>query len=282
MIQSPPPLFNRDLWKTRRARTGRQDFSAHDFLHKRAIEDLADRVEAINRTFSNALIYGARGYRDCFSAIERIQKIHWAEPLESPTSDIVLDEEKQDLRAQHYDLIISILSLHTVNDLIGAMVQYRQALKPDGVFLGVMLGGQSLATIRTLMTQAELETVGGAAVRFHPFADVKDLGNALSRAGFTLPVTDVDKVRVAYKDPIKVINDLRKMGETGMLHDRPPPLARRSAGQFLSLLSMHDGPVEFDLIYLTGWAPHRDQPKPLKPGSAKMSLAEGLKRAKTM
>jgi SAM-dependent methyltransferase len=179
--------------------------------------------------------------------------------------------------------VVSSLALHWTNDLPGALIQIRQALKPDGLFLGAILGGASLNELRQALTAAEAELSDGAGPRVAPFADTFDAAALLQRAGFALPVADLDRVTVRYEHPLKLIADLRAMGETNVLVDRARrPLSRlvlaRACEIYAQRFSDPDGKVRasFDILTLTGWAPHPGQQQPLKPGSAKMRLADAL------
>jgi SAM-dependent methyltransferase len=193
------------------------------------------------------------------------------------------DEERLPFADESLNLVVSLLSLHWANDLVGALIQIRQSLKPDGLFLGALLGGQTLTELRQCLTQAEAELLGGAGLRVSPFADVLDGAALLQRAGFALPVADLDRVTVRYGSALELIRDVRAMGESNVLVDRArKPLTRpvlaRAAEIYRDRFSESDGRVRatFDIVTLTGWAPHPDQQQPLRPGSAKMRLADAL------
>lgn len=196
---------------------------------------------------------------------------------------LVMDEELSAFAPESLDLIVSTLALHWTNDLVGALIQIRRALRPDGLFIGSVLGGATLTELRQCLLEAEAEVSGGAGPRVSPFADAFDAGALLQRAGFALPVADVDRVTVRYAHPLALLRDLRAMGETNVLRDRPRrPLSRRVLSRVLELYDQRfggpDGKVAatFEILTLTGWAPHESQQKPLKPGSAKMRLADTL------
>jgi hypothetical protein len=181
------------------------------------------------------------------------------------------------------DLVASGLSLQLVNDLPGALIQIRRALKPDGLFLGAMLGGSTLAELRTAFLVAEEEIEGGVSPRVAPFADVRDLGALLQRAGFALPVADSDIVTVTYPDPLALMRDLRAMAASNALTARRKvPLRRatlaRAIAVYRARFGLSDGrvPATFEIVTLTGWAPHESQQKPLTPGSARTRLADAL------
>lgn len=180
------------------------------------------------------------------------------------------------------DLIVSLMTLHWANDLPGALVQIRRALKPDGLFLGTLLGAGTLKELRGVLTEAELAERGGAQARVSPFADGYDGAALLQRAGFALPVSDVDRLTVTYGDLPSLIRDLRAMGETNVLAGMVRPLSRaillRAAALYAERYGDADGriPATFEIVNLAGWAPHADQPKPLPRGSAKTRLADAL------
>lgn len=197
---------------------------------------------------------------------------------------LLADEERLPFREASLDLAVSLLSLHWTNDLVGALVQIRRALKPDGLFIGALLGGATLTELRQALLVAESELGAGAGARVSPFADGFDGAALLQRAGFTLPVADVDRISVRYDHPIRLMADLRAMGETSVLIDRPrAPLSRavlaRTAEIYAERFALPDGriPATFEIVTLTGWAAHESQQTPLKPGSAKMRLADALK-----
>jgi SAM-dependent methyltransferase len=197
---------------------------------------------------------------------------------------VAADEEALPFRDGSLDLIVSALALQFVNDLPGALVQIRRALKPDGLFLAAMIGGDSLAELREAFAQAESETEGGVSPRVAPFADLRDLGGLLQRAGFALPVTDVDRVIVRYPTPLQLMHDLRRMGAANALVERHRvPLRRATLRRTLEIYGERfadpDGRVRatFEIVWLSGWAPHESQQQPLKPGSAKTRLADALR-----
>ena len=196
---------------------------------------------------------------------------------------LVVDEERLPFAPASLDLIVSSLALHWINDLVGALIQIRHALKPDGLFLGAILGGATLTELRQALTVAEVEIVGGAGPRVSPFADAHDAASLLQRAGFALPVVDVDTVTVRYGHSLSLMADLRAMGEANALFERPAtPLTRRILARadeiYRERFSQPDGRIvaTFEIITLTGWAPHESQQQPLRPGSAKMRLADAL------
>lgn len=197
---------------------------------------------------------------------------------------VVADEERLPFEPESFDLAVSALALHNVNDLPGTLIQVRRALRPDGLFLAALMGGQSLTELRQAFLRAEEETMGGVSPRVAPFVDLRDLGALMQRAGFALPVTDSDVVRVRYASMFDLIRDLRAMGATNVLTSRSrKPLRRatllRAAEIYTDMFSDPDGRVRatFEIVYLAGWVPHESQQKPLKPGSATVRLADALK-----
>jgi len=198
-------------------------------------------------------------------------------------ASLVADEERPPFADGRFDLAVSLLSLHGVNDLPGALLRIRQCLRPDGLFMGCLLGGATLTELRQAFTAAEAEVEGGASPRVAPFADVREMGGLLQRAGFALPVTDADTLTVRYGDALALMRDLRAMGLTNTLVARHrKPLRRamlmRLAAIYAERFAAADGrvPATFELIWLSGWAPHESQQKPLRPGSAKARLAAAL------
>jgi SAM-dependent methyltransferase len=196
---------------------------------------------------------------------------------------VVADEEALPFADSTLDLVVSGLSLQAVNDLPGVLVQVRRALKPDGLFLAALLGGDTLAELRQSFAVAESELEGGVSPRVAPFPDLRDLGALLQRAGFALPVTDVDRITVRYATPLGLLHDLRRMGAANpLIERRRVPLRRvtlmRAMEVYAARFADPDGKVRasFDVIWLSGWSPHESQQKPLRPGSAKKRLAEAL------
>lgn len=241
--------------------------SSYDFLRREVADRMEDRLLDINRQFDVVLDIGARfGKRS-------------AEEVALPNDNDVLDAEPNS-----FDLVVSNLSMHWVNDLPGLMVQARHALKPDGLFMASLLGGDTLYELRHALIAAESELLGGANARVIPFADVRDLGSLLQRAGFALPVTDMDTITVTYKHPLKLMHELRGMGEANALVSRSRQFLRRDVLMraceiYTEKYAFEDGriPATFQVMYMTGWHPHESQQKPLKPGSGKVNLADALK-----
>ena len=267
----PPPLFDRDLHRKRldRAAAG---FAEAGFLKRRAAADLVERLEAILRNFPLAVDLGVRdgAFAQALARSPARERIGFlietdlsAAMLRARASPRVrMDEERLAFADQSLDLIVSSLVLHWVNDLPGALIQIRRALKPDGLFIAALLGGETLAELRAALMQAEAERLGGAAARVSPAVDAREALGLLQRAGFQFPVTDVDRVRVRYAHPLKLLADLRAMGETSAFADRRGPgLTRQTLARafeiYAELFADPDGrtAATFDIVTLTGWAP---------------------------
>jgi SAM-dependent methyltransferase len=198
-----------------------------------------------------------------------------AERLTADARGVVFDEEASPFASETFDLIVSLLTLHTANDPIGALAQMRAALKPDGLLIAALFAEETLIELREALYRSEAEFAGGVSPRIAPFAGVRDLGGALQRAGFAMPVADLDRVRVQYEDPARLVADLRGMGETSCLSNRGKNLRRDAFAAAIKDVASR-GAVTFDLVTLTGWAPHESQQKPLKRGSATKSLKQAL------
>ena len=291
-MSAPPRLFDRDLHRRRLDRAARR-FAQADFLKARAAADVVERLEPILRSFPLAADLGARDGAfaralegsDVAGRVDALIETDISGHMLAARSGLRIqaDEEALPFADESLDLAVSTLALHWTNDLVGALIQIRRALKPDGLFIGTILGGQTLTELRQSLLAAEAELSDGAGMRVSPFADAFDGAALLQRAGFALPVSDLDRVTVRYAHPLKLIADLRAMGETNVLMDRAKrPLSRavlaRAFEIYAERFSDADGKVRatFDLIILTGWAPHPDQQQPLRPGSAKMRLADAL------
>lgn len=274
-----PRLFDRSLLRRRQQRA--VQLGSATFLLDRAAEELAERLHAVLREFSNGVDLGTPGHQ-LREAIGAGVKQLTAVPL--PVSD----SEPLALAPGSIDLAVSVLALQFVNDLPGVLAQARRALKPDGLFLAAMIGGDTLTELRQSFAAAEAEIEGGVSPRVAPFADLRDAGALLQRAGFALPVTDVDRVIVRYDNVFALMQDLRRMGATNILAERRRTPSRRAtllrmAHIYAERFADPDGRIRatFDIVWMSGWAPHESQQKPLKPGSAKMSLADAVKGRKT-
>ena len=291
-MSAPPRLFDRDLLRARLDRAA-PGYAAADFLKRRAAEDAVVRLEAIMRDFPRAVDLGARNgaFARALAASDAAGRVGFLVEADlSPRmlagrsgARLVADEERLPFAPASLDLVVSTLSLHWANDVVGALIQIRLALKPDGLFIGSFLGGATLTELRQSLLAAEAELTGGAGPRVSPFADAYDAAGLLQRSGFALPVADVDRVTVRYAHPLKLLADLRAMGETSVLAERhPKPLTRQVLARAFQIYAERfaepDGrlPATFEILTLTGWAPDPSQQKPLKPGSAKMRLADAL------
>lgn len=293
MPSHPSQPFDRALLALRRARAAAA-FGAHDFLVRRAADDIIARLKDINRSFPLALDLGCHqgAITNTDMPPGKIGTFIHADlspAMVAHASGIRLaaDEEALPFREASFHLIASVLSLHWVNDLPGALIQIRRALKPDGLFIAALLGGETLTELRQAFMAAEIECDDGLSPRVAPFTDLRDLGHLLQRAGFALPVTDADKLTVTYASPLDLMQDLRGMGETSVLADRrPTPLKRRTLMRAAEIYQQRFGldkgriSATFEIIYLAGWAPHESQQKPLRPGSAQTRLADALKTTK--
>jgi SAM-dependent methyltransferase len=275
----PHQIFDRQAYRRRRARelpAGPDPFLVHE-----AAEQLSTRLGSINRCFSSALDLNSR--RQSFALLRSAAQT-WLRSGNAGQADVAADDEFLPFRGGSFDLVTSVLSLHAVNDLPGTLLQICRVLKPDGVFMAALFGGDTLHELRLAFTAAEELAIGGASPRVAPFADVRELGGLLQRAGFALPVADVERSTVRYREPMRLMADLRALGETNVLVQRRTNfLSRRLlAGvisEYAQRFSDDQGRVAatFDIVYLMGWAPHESQPRPLRPGSAKTRLADVLK-----
>lgn len=282
-------IFDRRAVRLHRDRAT-QTISRHDFLLQEIAGRLVERLDDVKRDFSVALDLGCHTGQ-LSHALKDHKKIGClvccdlspAMVRQAPGPRLVADEEVLPFKDGSFDLIISLLSLHWINDLPGALLQIRSALKPDGLFLGAMLGGQTLKELRQALAEAEIAGEGGLSPRISPFADIRDVGNLLQRAGFALPVVDSESLTVVYPDPLKLMTDLRGMGEANATLHRRKTFTRRAT--LLDGLARYRAasdndndtvPATFQIVYLSGWAPHESQPKPLRRGSARARLADAI------
>jgi SAM-dependent methyltransferase len=289
MTANPLQLFDRRAVRRFRARAARHWGSA-DFLVREVAERLADRLDDVRRKFPLALDLGCRdgvlartlqgrGGIETLVAMDSAWDFAWR----APAPRLVGEAEALPFKPQSFDLVVSVLDLHHANDLPGALLQLRQILKPDGLLLAALFAGETLAGLRRAWIEAELEEEGGAGIRVAPFADVRDLGALLQRAGLALPVVDSDTVEATYDHPLKLMRDLRAMGESNAAAERRRTFTRRRT--LARAIALHaaasarpDGRVaaRFEIVTLTAWAPHESQQKPLRPGSATARLADAL------
>jgi SAM-dependent methyltransferase len=283
-------VTDKGLLRRRLARAHRRGEPRATFLVQLVVADLAERLAAVERRFPVAVAHGGQtdGLSEALLASTKVDQVFRLEQteaalLQTRSPGAVGDEEALPLGPASIDLFASTLALQWTNDLPGALLQIRTALRPDGLFLAAMTGGQTLAELREALFAAESEMRGGASPRVIPAADVRDLGGLLQRAGFALPVADRDTVTARYDSAFDLFHELRAMGASNALPDRDPhPAGRklflRAAEIYAERFSDPDGRIRatFDIISLSGWAPHESQQKPAKRGSAKVSLAAVL------
>ena len=288
-----PAPFDRALWRDRRDRAA-QTLADADFLLAETVARTVERLEDVKRVFPAAAVVGA--WDGSMAAalhgrfgIERLTQTD-ASPAMAALAERtapfartqVADEEALPFAEASLDLIVAPLTLHWTNDLPGALIQMRRALKPDGLLMAAMFAGTTLQELRAHLTNAEVETTGGLSPRIAPMADLRDLGGLLQRAGFALPVADREVIPVSYANPLRLLSDLRAMGESNVLRERhKAPLRRDTLARMLELYAQtadDSGSVTatFEIAFLHGWAPAPTQQQPLRPGSAKMRLADAL------
>jgi len=289
-MNDPIAPFDRNALRRNRARAARLDHGEAEFLFTEVGERLVDRLDDIRRSFPVALEIGARrgALRPQLAARNGIETLIQADASPAMAASgsgprLVMDEEALPFGEASLDLVFSNLALHWTNDLPGALAQIRRALRPDGLLLAAMIGGDSLIELRGVMAEAEATVTGGMSPRLSPLVDVRDAGALLQRAGFALPVVDIDRIDVSYPDALALMRDLRAMGETNALAERPRGLARRdvmlaAAALYTERHGDAEGriPATFDIVYLSGWAPDASQQKPLRPGSGQISLTTVL------
>ena len=283
---SAPKLFDRALAARRLDRALAQ--GPAPFLLARAAEDLFDRLALIKRDFANALDLATPGPLAAQSlkapSVTRIAPSRLSLG-EGRFAGLVADPERPPLADAAFDLAVSLLALHQIDDLPGLLIQLRRALRPDGLLVACLPGGETLQELRACLIEAESEMSGGASPRVSPFVDARALGGLLQRAGFALPVVDSDRFVVRYPDMFGLMADLRAFGQTSALIDRPRRFSKRAlflraAQLYATRYADADGRIRatFEFLWATGWVPHPSQPKPLAPGSAKMRLEDAVKR----
>jgi SAM-dependent methyltransferase len=281
-------VFDTGLLVERKKRALRAGTADADFLMRRVAEDLGERLSTVGRDFPEAaaLFCQTAATGDVLRQSGKVGHIHRIEADAALLGDgqgMIATPETIPLPAESLDLAVSLLSLHSMNDIPGMLIQIRRALRPDGLFLGALAGSGTLAELRESLLLAETELSGGASPRVAPFVDVRDAGGLLQRAGFALPVADTETIRVRYPSMFELMRDLRAMGETSILTARPRrpvPLRffTRAAEIYAERHAEADGriPATFQVVWLSGWAPHASQQKPLRPGSATARLADVL------
>jgi SAM-dependent methyltransferase len=271
-----PTIFDRKLLRMRQNRA--RVLGPESFLIDRVADELGERLSAVLRPFERAADLGTPtdAVRRVLAASSKVATIVGAD-------SVAVDEEALPFADGSLDLVVSALSLQFVNDLPGTLIQIRRALKADGLLLAALIGGDSLIELREAFAEAESEIEGGVSPRVAPFADVRELGSLLQRAGFALPVVDSDRLTVRYQTVFALMRDLRRMGATNMLSERRrTPLRRATLQRMTEIYAQRfadsDGRLRatFEIAWLSGWVPHDSQQKPLKPGSATQRLADAL------
>lgn len=275
-MNSPIHIFDKAQIVKNRIRSA-SDIENYNFLFSFTANQILDRISLIKKDFEQKLWMGCRAdkrYRENFISADIIQNFN---------PDIIFDPEFLPFKDKSLDLIVNCLDLHTINDLPGTLIQIFRALKPDGLFIGTMIGGESLYELRDCLQRAEIELTGGISPRIAPFADKQDVGALMQRAGYALPVIDSEKIIVTYPTLIKLLHDLRCMGEGNAIHNRNKKTPNRALFQrtediYFQNYCDKEGRMitTFEIIFMAGWSPHENQQKPLKPGSAEQSLAREL------
>ena len=267
-MNTPPKLVDRTALARNRARASDDAM----FLQREALDEVKDRLQMVNRTFTKPAI------------VTDFPQI-WAKTL--PNARIIADDEELELKPGAHDLVVHAMALHWANDPVGSIIQCARALEPDGFFLGVSFGGETLAGLRAALAQAESRISGGISPRVLPMAEIRDMGALLQRAGLALPVADNTTREVSYRDLFALMRDLRAMGEANALEGRLRRPTPRSLFDLAAKIYARDNPAEggrvlarFEMIFLSGWAPHESQQKPLRPGSAQVSLVDVLETKK--
>ncbi|MCI5047140.1 MAG: class I SAM-dependent methyltransferase [Aquisalinus sp.] len=290
--RTAPQIFDRQLLYKRHQRAAPY-FADHDFLHQLIAEDIVDRLETVMRSFPAALFTGPGS-----SILKEAITDNCSVGSITSRDTLLICEENKGTYEQNFlneelaaepttlNLVISMMELHAMNDLPGYLLQARRALKPDGLFIAALPAEDTLQELRQSLYTAETELTGGVSPRVHPFSSLKDLGALMQRAGFTLPVADIIRIPVTYREPARLLEDLRYMGETNVLSNRKTGgLGRQLLSRALEIYKQKfltpksDGvTASFHIAMLTGWAPHDSQQKPLKPGSAKASLEKAIRK----
>ena len=277
-----PIVFDTPL---RRKRLARHGGNAADvgFLARRAWADIEERLDDVDRRFERGFLHLPATLPDARFREQKVTSTVVAVDGEQPRgSHLAFDPEAVPFAPSSFDLAVSCLTLHWANDLPGALIQMKRALKPDGLLLACLLGGRTLTELRSCLFDAEMELTNRGIMRVSPFADALDMSNLLQRAGLALPVSDVDHITVRYDTPLHLMKDIRQMGEAHAPADPNPPLRRDVLQRALQLYAERhtdaDGRIRasFDILWISGWAPAPTQPKPLRPGSAKARLADAL------
>ncbi|MBS0534522.1 MAG: methyltransferase domain-containing protein [Proteobacteria bacterium] len=278
-----PTIFDRSLLPLRRERA--LALGPATFLLERVADEMQDRLSVVMRSFERGadLETPADALCEALIASGKVASLQRAMIVNQAGLEVMMGEQATPFADGSLDLVVSGLALQFVNDLPGTLIQIRRALKADGLLLAALIGGDSLMELRQAFAEAESEIEGGISPRVAPFADIRDLGALLQRAGFALPVVDSDRVVVRYASPIALMRDLRAMAATNIIAERRrAPLKRATLQRMLEIYAQRfadaDGRVRatFEIVWLTGWAPHESQQKPLRPGSATRRLADAL------
>lgn len=275
-------IFNRQHLRLQRGRSAK-NFNSHSFLFDWACEQVIDRLQDITKSFPVAIGIGNRVKPSFWQQLKRQKSIETLAVCDFSYGEIIADSEILPFKKNSADLVVSVLDLHTVNDLPGSLAQIKSILKPDGLFIGCLMGGESLYELRETFLQTEMTLSGGASPRVAPFADKQQIGALLQRAGFALPVVDSEIIRVSYQTIFNLMADLRGMGESNTLSSRrknfTSPGFFAQAAEYYQMNFAEEGnrvTASFEVIFMIGWAPHESQQKPLRRGSADYSLAEFL------
>jgi SAM-dependent methyltransferase len=273
-------IFDRGLLRQRRTRMSEDC----DFLFREVAERLFERLSIVRKEFPVVLELGPGFMAEGLKERPGTDIVICADLAAAPRTSVVCDVEALPFAPHSLDAVVSCLDLHWVNDLPGVLSQIRLALKPDGVFLAALVGGETLKELRSALMEGELQATGGASPRISPFVDLRDMGALMQRAGFALPVIDSDSIVIDYADMFRLMHDLRGMGAANATFNRLLKPTRRAV--FMEAARIYQEkfcdanghiPATFDIIYVIGWSPHADQQKPLRPGSAQIRLADVLK-----
>lgn len=276
-------IFNRTLLKLRRDKAAK-NYSDHDFLNREITMRLLDNLDDIRREFK--MVFNMNGHQETIQPYFQNSLLINSDlsfNMLGAVNSIQCDEEYLPIKPQSLDLVFSVLNLHTVNDLPGTLIQILHSLKPDGLFMAAAFGGETLHELRASMLKADMDALGGIRPHVSPFMDVRDAGGLLQRAGFALPVVSTERITVTYESAFILMKELKGMAENNILAKgykglTKPSLMMKVAEHYHNDFANEEGriPVTFDILYFKGWSPHESQQKPLKPGSATMSLTDAL------
>lgn len=279
-MKNQSEIFNKKLYKMRKKRFMQQSYNEINFLHHIAEENICDRLDGINRNFENVLIYGSRG--EAIASHHKVKNTYLADLIAYPHTNIIYDEELLPFADNSFDAIFSILHLHHTNDLIGALIQMQNALKPDGLFMAVVNGVYSLRELRECLEQAEIH-YDAISPRIAPFMDIRDTGALMQRAGLKLPVIDDEIINLSYDNMFALMQELRMAGEANILHEQSkkfitPKLLNIAAEIYQNKFADSENRIiaTAHLLYLTGWKEHHSQQQALNRGSAKFSMKDYL------